>query len=89
MSQRRFTRLTNAFSKKPVNHAHAVALHYFHYNFSCRHKTLGTTPAVEADIADREWTIGDLVQLLEDEERKVANGGRINREDRTQSEPLP
>jgi len=83
MSQRRFTRLTNAFSKSLVNHAHAVALHYFHYNFIRRHKTLGTTPAVAAGLTDREWKIDDLVAMLENEERKLANGGRINRADRT------
>ncbi|MEK6798215.1 MAG: hypothetical protein AABZ12_04560, partial [Planctomycetota bacterium] len=83
MSQRRFTRLTNAFSKRLVNHEHAIALHYFHYNFIRRHKTLGTTPAVAAGIADREWTIDDLTAMLDTEERKLANGGRINRADRT------
>jgi len=83
MSSRRFTRLTNAFSKRLVNHEHAIALHYFHYNFIRRHATLGTTPAVVAGVADREWTIADLVGMLEDEERKIANGGRINRTDRT------
>ena len=48
MSCRRFTRLTNAFSKKVENHAHAVALHFMHYNFGCIHKTLRVTPAMEA-----------------------------------------
>ena len=60
-----------------------VAWHYFHYNVIRRHKTLGTTPAVKAGIENREWTIADLIQLLKDEERKVANGGRINRADRS------
>ena len=83
MSQRRFTRLTNAFSKRIENHEHAIALHYFHYNFIRRHKTLGSTPAVAAGVTNREWTVADLVALLEDEERKVAKGGRINREDRS------
>lgn len=83
MGNRRHTRLTNAFSKKIVNHEHAIALHYFHYNFIRRHKTLGTTPAVEAGLTDHEWTVADLVRLLENEEQKVANGGRINRADRT------
>ena len=55
----------------------------FHYNFIRRHKTLGTTPAVAAGIADREWTIDDLTAMLDTEERKLANGGRINRADRT------
>lgn len=83
MAQRRFTRLTNGYSKRFVNHAHAVALHYFHYNFIRRHATLGTTPAMAAGIADREWTLDDLVDLLENEEHLIANGGRINRTDRT------
>lgn len=83
MGNRRHTRLTNAFSKRLVNHEHAIALHYFHYNFIRRHKTLKTTPAVAAGVADHEWTVAELVALLEDEERKVANGGRINRADRT------
>jgi IS1 family transposase len=83
MGNRRHTRLTNAFSKRLVNHEDAVALHYFHYNFIRRHKTLGTTPAVAAGLTDHEWTVSDLVGMLEDEERKLANGGRINRADRT------
>lgn len=82
MSQRRFTRLTNAFSKRIVNHEHAIAMHYYHYNFCRKHKTLGTTPAVAAGVADHEWTVAELVGLLENEERLTANGGRINRADR-------
>jgi IS1 family transposase len=65
MSMRRFTRLTNAFSKKVENLAHAVALHFMHYNFCRVHKTLGTTPAVAAGIADHEWSVGEIVNLLE------------------------
>lgn len=80
---KRFNRLTLAFSKRLVNHAHAIALHYWVYNFSRKHRTLGTTPAVAAGVANKEWTIADLVALLEDEERKIAKGGRINREDRS------
>jgi IS1 family transposase len=52
MSMRRFTRLTNAFSKKLENHAAAVALYMMYYNFGRKHQTLGTTPAVKAGIAD-------------------------------------
>ena len=51
MSMRRFTRLTNAFSKKVQNLGHAVVLHFVHYNFRRVHKTLGTTPAVAAGVA--------------------------------------
>jgi len=65
MSMRRFTRLTNAFSKKIENLAYAVAPHFMHYNFCRVHKTLGTTPAVAAGIADHEWTVAEIVNLLE------------------------
>ena len=65
MSMRRFTRLTNAFSKKVENLAHAVALHFMHYSFCRVHKTLGTTPAVAAGVADHEWAVGEIVNLLE------------------------
>jgi IS1 family transposase len=69
MSIRRFTRLTNAFSKKIENHAHSVALHYMHYNFCRIHKTLRVTPAMAAGVTDRLWSIGDMVGVLEDWER--------------------
>jgi hypothetical protein len=52
MQMRRFTRFTNGFSKKVENHRHAIALHYFHYNFIRKHQTIKTTPAVMADIGD-------------------------------------
>ena len=65
IGMRRFTRLTNAFSKKVENLAHAVALHFMHYNFVRVHKTLGTTPAVAAGVADHEWRIAEIVNLLE------------------------
>ncbi|MDA1000085.1 MAG: IS1 family transposase [bacterium] len=61
MQMRRFTRLTNAFSKKLENLKAAVALHFAWYNFVRVHQTLGTTPAVAAGVADRVWTIGELV----------------------------
>ena len=80
---RRFTRLTNAFSKELRNHEHAIPLHYFHYNFCRVHMTLKTTPAVAAKVTDKRWTIGDLVDLLEREERLRAKGGGINRGDRS------
>lgn len=82
MQNRRFTRLTNAFSKKWVNHEHAIALHYFYYNFCRKHSTLKTTPAIAAGVTEKQWTVADLVELLEREEKCRANGGRINREDR-------
>ena len=62
---RRFTRLTNAFSKKAENLAHAVALHFMHYNFCRVHQTLRVTPAMEAGIAGHIWTLDELVGLLE------------------------
>ena len=83
MGNRRFTRLTNAFSKRWINHAHAIALHFFYYNFCRVHQTIKTTPAVAAGVADRIWTVADLVALLEAEEMKLENGFRINKEDRT------
>ena len=65
MSMRRFTRLTNAFSKKVENHAHSVALHYAYTNFVRIHQTLKATPAMAAGVTDRLWEISDLVALLD------------------------
>jgi IS1 family transposase len=65
MHMRRFTRLTNAFSKKVENHAHSVALHFMYYNFVRIHKTLRVTPAMAAGVTDRLWEIGDIVKVLE------------------------
>jgi IS1 family transposase len=65
MGMRRFTRLTNAFSKKVENLEHAVALHFMYYNFVRIHQTLKTTPAIAARITNQAWTIEDLVSLLE------------------------
>lgn len=72
MSMRRFTRLTNGFSKKIENHGHAVALHFMHYNFVRVHKTLRVTPAMESGITDHVWSMEELVALLDREERLVA-----------------
>jgi len=65
MQMRRFTRLTNAFSKKIENHAAAVALHFMHYNFARVHQTLRVTPAMEAGLSDHVWTVEELVTLIE------------------------
>jgi IS1 family transposase len=65
MGMRRFTRLTNAFSKKIENHVAAVALHYLYYNFCRIHKTLRVTPAMEAGIADHVWGVEEIAALLE------------------------
>jgi IS1 family transposase len=65
MGMRRFTRLTNAFSKKAENHAYAVALHFMFYNFCRTHKTLRMPPAMAAGLTTRPWEIADLVALVE------------------------
>ena len=64
MGMRRFTRLTNAFSKKAQNHKHMVALYFMHYNFCRIHQTLRVTPAMEAGIANHVWTIEELVREI-------------------------
>ena len=64
MSMRRFTRLTNGFSKKLENHAHQVALSFFHYNLCRIHKTLRVTPAMEAGLTDHVWTLEELCGLI-------------------------
>lgn len=60
MGMRRFTRLTNAFSKKLENHGHAVALYFLHYNFCRVHKTLRVTPAMEAGLTDHVWSLDEV-----------------------------
>jgi hypothetical protein len=69
MGLRRYTRLTNAFSRKIENHSAAVALYYFAYNFIKIHGTLRCTPAMAAGVTDRLWEVSDLVALLEADER--------------------
>jgi len=64
MSNRRFTRLTNAFSKKLENHKHAAAIHFMHYNLCRIHQTLRVTPAMEAGITDHVWTMEEVVALI-------------------------
>lgn len=65
MSMRRMTRLTNAFSKKIENQAHAVALHFMHYNFCRVHQTLRVTPAMEAKVSDHVWSLEEIARLLD------------------------
>jgi IS1 family transposase len=65
MGMRRFTRLTNGFSKKVENHGHMVALYFMHYNFCRVHKTLRVTPAMEAGLTDHVWSIGELCALMQ------------------------
>ena len=65
MGMRRFTRLTNAFSKKVENHEHAIALYFMYYNFCRIHQTLRVTPAMEAGVADHVWSLEEVVALLD------------------------
>ncbi len=62
---RRFTRLTNAFSKKVENHTAAIALHFMNYNFARIHQTLRCTPAIKAGVTDHVWSIEEIVGLLD------------------------
>ena len=64
MHMRRFTRLTNGFSKKVGNHANAVSLHFMYYNFAKIHKSLRVTPAMEAGISDHVWSIEEIARLV-------------------------
>lgn len=68
MSMRRFTGLTNVFSKKVENLMRAVSLHFMHYNFCRKHQSLKTTPAVAAGVADHVWSLEEVVALLENAE---------------------
>lgn len=67
MGMRRFTRLTNGFSKKIENHEHALAIYFMHYNFCRIHASLRVTPAMEAGVADRLWSLEEMVGLLDSE----------------------
>src|SRR5205823_10423740 len=64
MGMRRFTRLTNGFSKKIENHCHAIALYFLYYNFGRVHQTLRVTPAMEAGIADHVWSLEEICNLV-------------------------
>lgn len=70
MHMRRFTRLTNAFSKKVENHMHAISLHFMYYNFGKVHKTLRVTPAMQAGIADHVWSLEEIAELVKDTAHK-------------------
>lgn len=65
MGMRRFTRLTNAFSKKIENHEHSIAVHYMYYNFCRIHQSLRVTPAMEAGVSSHVWSIEEIVNLLQ------------------------
>jgi len=72
MSMRRFTRLTNGFSKKVDNLRHAVSLYAVHYNFCRVHQTLRVTPAMEAGLTDHIWDIADVVRMIANESNAAA-----------------
>jgi hypothetical protein len=74
---RRFTRLTNAYSKKIENHIASIAIHYMHYNFCRIHESLRVTPAMEAGVSDHVWSIEEMISLLEAKEIKLAGPIRI------------
>lgn len=70
MGTRRLTRLTNAFSKKAANHAHAMAIYFMHYNFVRIHRSLRCSPAMAAGVTTKLWELADLVKVLEDWEAR-------------------
>jgi hypothetical protein len=72
MHMRRFTRLTNGFSKKIQNHIHMVALYTVFYTFTKVHKTLRVTPAMQAGLTDHVWSMEEIVRLLEEVETPVS-----------------
>jgi len=72
MGLRRFTRLTNGFSKKVENHVHALAIYFMHYNFVRIHQTLRCTPAMEAGVADKLWSLDDMAALVEASEESAS-----------------
>jgi hypothetical protein len=76
MHSRRMTRLTNAFSKKIENHAHAMALHFLYYNFVRFHKSLKVTPAMAAGVTDRLWEVADMINVLQASEAYSKNLAR-------------
>lgn len=72
MGMRRFTRLTNAFSKKLENHCHALALYFMFYNFARIHKTLKVSPAMAAGVTDKLWNMEDIVALIDARDERKA-----------------
>ena len=79
MHNRRFTRLTNAFSKKLHNHRCAIELHFCYYNWCRVHQTLKMTPAMAAGLADHPWSVAELVGLLDSVEQAAMEGGALKR----------
>ena len=80
MHMRRFTRLTNAFSKKVENHAHAVALHFMYCNFCKLHKAHRLTPAMVAGVTNRLWELADIAALVEAADPKPGKRGPYRRQ---------
>ena len=74
MGMRRFTRLTNAFSKKVDNHCHSLALYFLYYNFVRLHKSLKVSPAIAAGVADRLWNVEDIVALIDARDARRVEG---------------
>ena len=72
MSMRRFTRLTNAFSKKLVNHEHSLSLYFFYYNFVRIHQTLGVSPAMVAGVTSHLWSMEELIAMINANGKKTA-----------------
>jgi len=83
---RRFTRLTNAFSKKLENHIAAVSLHFMYYNFVRIHLTLKITPAMQAGVTDRLWRIEDIVKLVDEYREERVQQEREERNERSYSQ---
>lgn len=79
MQQRRFTRLTNAFSKKLRNHKAAAALFVSHYNLCRVHETLRITPAMVLGVRDHIWTIGELIEAATSQNAPEPEGRRVGR----------
>jgi IS1 family transposase len=79
MGIRRFTRLTNAFSKKLENHMHALSIYFMHYNFVRIHQTLRCTPAMEAKVTGRLWSLEDMIAMVDEwQTSKAANDPASN-----------
>jgi hypothetical protein len=66
MGLRRFTRLTNAFSKKVENHVYALSIYFMHYNFVRIHQTLKVTPAIPAGVTPKLWELADVIRMVDD-----------------------
>jgi hypothetical protein len=83
MHMRRFTRLTNAFSKKIENHIAAISLHFMYYNFVRIHQTLRVTPAMAVGVSDHVWSVEDVVKLLESREDRILQDAQNERMSRS------